>query len=125
MSDRIRAVGADEADEPQDDTKRPTGGLMEAPVARSLVGHEIIEHDIPPDTPVVRRVTEATMQLRRWVVAGLGSLTGLVVLLGALIVLVRPELAEFVHNFLGVALTGLFGFGGAIVGFLFAREKDH
>jgi hypothetical protein len=124
MSDRTRAAGADEADEPPDDTKRSTKGLMEVPVARSLAGQDIIEYVIPPDTPVARRVDEATIQLRRWTVAGLGILTGLVILLAGLIVLIRPELAEFVRNFSAIALAGLFGFGGPVVGFLFARETD-
>jgi hypothetical protein len=140
MSDEIRDVRTDEPVRQLSDTERSTTGFTKVPVAPSPAVWNIVEDDIPPsgrvaqaiveygispDTPLTRVVADATIQLRRWIVKGLGALMGLVLLLAALIVLIRPELAEFVRTFLEVVLTGLFGFGGPVVGFLFAREKDH
>jgi hypothetical protein len=49
----------------------------------------------------------------------------LILLITSILVLARPELTDFARSFLQVALTGMFGLGGSVVGFLFAREKDH
>ena len=109
---------------PEDKSGRPRG-MMEVPVARSLPGQDIDEDIIPlEDKPVARRVVEATIQLRRWIVAGLGALAALILIIAPLMVLIRPQLADFSRSFLQIALTGLFGLGGTVVGFLFAREKD-
>lgn len=126
MSSSVRDVGAEDADEPPlDDAPRSTGSLIEAPIPPSLAGQHIDENVIPlEDTPVARRVAEATIQLRRWIVGGLGVLMGVILLTDSLIVLIRPELADFAREFLQISLTGLLGLGGPIVGFLFARERD-
>jgi hypothetical protein len=133
MSSAICDAGAEDADEPPlgadepplGDAPRSTGGLMKAPVPPNLAGQHINENVIPlEDTPVARRVTEATIQLRRWIVGGLGVLTGMILLINPLLVLIRPELADFARNFLQIALTGLLSLCGTVVGFLFAREKD-
>jgi hypothetical protein len=85
---------------------------------------DIHEDFAPPEgKAVVRVVEEPTVQLRRWTVVGLGVLTGLVLMISIVVVLIRPELAEFVRNFLGVVFAGLFGLGGTVVGFLFGREE--
>lgn len=125
VSGAKRDVGAEDTDEPQlDEAPRPTG-LMETPVAPSLAGQDITEDVIPPeDKPVARRVAEATIQLRRWIVAGLGVLMGLILLIAPLLVLIRPALVDFARTFLQIALAGLFGLGGTVVGFLFAGDKD-
>lgn len=85
-----------------------------------------IDENIAPieNTPVVQRVTESTIQLRRWIVLGLGVLIGMTILLYALLELVHPERDESARNFLQTALTVLVSSGGPIVAFLFAREND-
>lgn len=113
-------------DGPQlDDTLRTTGGPGTASVQPSLAGQDIDENVIPPeDKPVTRRVAEATLQLRRWIVGELGALTRLILITAPVVALIRPELVDFARNFLQIALTGFLGLGGTVVGFLFARGKD-
>jgi hypothetical protein len=127
MSVTVSDGDTGDVDAPQsDDAPRSSGNLLEAPVAPSLSGRDIDEDIIPPENkPVARRVAEANIQLRRWIVAGIGGLIALILLIASILALARPELTDFARNFLQVALTGMFGLGGTVVGFLFAREKDH
>jgi hypothetical protein len=128
VSGTIRDDGTQDVDVPQPDNMppRPIGNRARRPSKLRTSDPDIDEDVIPPeDKPVVRRVAEANIQLRRWIVAGIGVLAALILLITPLSALIRPELADFARNFLQIALTGLFGLGGTVVGFLFAREENH
>lgn len=84
---------------------------------------DIAEDVVPREGPVAA-VTYATVQLRRWVVAGVGALAALSIVLSIATVLIRPELEHFVTTFLQLVVGGLIGLAGSVIGFLFGREKS-
>jgi hypothetical protein len=99
-----------------------SSGLMDAPVAPVRRG-DIDENVIPPEDKPVARIETASIQLRRWVVAGVGGLIGMVLLLSPMIVILRPEATNFAASYMQTGLAGLFGIGGAVVAYLFTRER--
>ena len=128
--------GAGDDESPDEDAAEDTSfsELIDTPPvpvqARDDNDHEIPEdeshiqaYDVPEDTPLAR-VEIPSIQLRRWVVAGLGGLVGLVLLISPLMILVEPELLAFATSYLQTALAGLFGIGGTVVAYLFTRDPS-
>lgn len=80
-----------------------------------------VEDEAPTEGPVT--ATEQPVDhLRRMTVRGIGVLLLSAIALGAIVVVIRPELADFAKSFLQIAVGGLIGLGGTVVGFLFARS---
>lgn len=100
-----------------------SSGLINTPAAPIQRG-DINEEVIPPEDKPVVRLETSYIQLRRWVVAGVGGLIGIVLFLSPVLVLVRPEAANFAASYLQTGLAGLFGIGGSVVTYLFTRERS-
>lgn len=100
----------------------PPGESTKASLRHLLPGQDIREDIIPGDQPVAQMQKEAAnIQLRRWIVLGLGILMAIILIVTPLVAVIDPA---FARDYLQIALTGLFGLGGPVVGFLFAREGD-
>jgi len=82
-----------------------------------------ISEDIFPNEAPVTSLEQANIELRRWVVLGLGSLITLAMFLGFIAVLVRPSLADFTKDFLQLVIGGLIGLAGSAIGFLFGQGQ--
>lgn len=101
---------------------RASGDMRESDP--SEYGVEYTERESPREGPLATTKTEATIQLRRWVLLGVGSLMGLTILFSTVAVLIRPSLAEFMADFAQLVVGGLIGLGGTAVGFLFGRDSE-
>lgn len=86
---------------------------------------EYIENEPTPERPVVKYDTEAaTFQLRRWIIGGIGALLAVTIIYSVSVVLIRPELADFVKDFAQLVVGALIALGATAVGFLFGRNAD-
>lgn len=116
----VKELAVGDGDDP--DERTPVyHGLMDVvvPPVESADIHE----NVVPTNKVVAYIESANIELRRWVVGGVGSLIALLMILSAMIVMVRPEAANFASSYVQTGLAGLIGIAGSVVAFLFTRDK--
>jgi hypothetical protein len=104
------------------DERTSTRGLMDVPVP--VVQARDIDEDFIPPNKAVAYTESANIELRRWVVGGVGGLIALLLILAPAVVVVRPEAANFASSYVQTGLAGLIGIAGSVVAFLFVRDKS-